>query len=104
MSTSIEIRRENDEPAKIKVTKDGTTWEVTEDQLDQLPEDVRAAVRNALGQGGGIQGLWIEPRDESWTKMNERLDEMRQQMQKMLEELHQLREHQAKPEGDSIDA
>ncbi len=104
MRINIEIRRENDEPAKIKVTKDDTTWEITEDQLDQLPEDVRGAVRNALGQGGGQGMILIQPGEAPWPGMNERLDEMHRQMKKMFEELQHLRRDQPDEEDDSIDA
>lgn len=105
MQMSIEISRKNDEPAKIKVTKDETTWEITEDQIDQLPEEVQGAVRNALGQRG-LPGATIlmQPDDVPWPKMNERLDEMHQQMEKMFEELRQLRQQQPEEQKDTIDA
>ena len=43
-NTSIHIERIGDGPMKIRVKRDGDTWEVSRDSLDQLPEDVRAYV------------------------------------------------------------
>jgi hypothetical protein len=46
---SISITKKGDEPAKIRVERDGKTWDVTEDKLDELPEDVRPHVHQFLG-------------------------------------------------------
>lgn len=45
---SIEIKKENDEPAKITVKRGQDSWEVTEDSLDLLPEDLREPVKRHL--------------------------------------------------------
>ena len=44
----IEIRRENNNPAKITVTKDKEKWEVTENELGKLPEQIRPQVEQML--------------------------------------------------------
>ena len=49
--TRVTVTRENDAPAKITVEKDGQKWEVSEGELDKLPEDVRPAVKGMLGGG-----------------------------------------------------
>lgn len=49
--TRVTVTRQNDVPAKITVEKDGQKWEVSEGELDQLPEDVRPAVKGMLGGG-----------------------------------------------------
>ena len=41
----ITIRKEGKAPARIEVRRDGESWEVTEDEIDQLPEDLRAMVK-----------------------------------------------------------
>jgi len=46
---SIQINKTGDTAAKIKVTLDGKTWEVTEENLEKLPENVRAHVKRTLG-------------------------------------------------------
>ena len=49
--TRITVTRQHEGPAKIIVEKDGQKWEVTEDEMDKLPEDVRPAVKGMLGGG-----------------------------------------------------
>ena len=66
---SIEIKRDGDAPAQIKVTRDGETWDVTEENLDVLPEDVRPHIQHSLGgfgfgprgQGLRLKALQIHP-------------------------------------------
>lgn len=53
---SITIRKEGGTPAKISVKKDDKEWEVAEDKVGELPEDVRPHVQQLLGQHG-VQGL-----------------------------------------------
>ncbi len=48
-NTSVTITKQGDQPAKIVVTRDDEKWEVTEDQLDKLPEDIRTHVARMLG-------------------------------------------------------
>jgi hypothetical protein len=45
---SISISKEKDQPAKITVTREGKTYETTQDRLDVLPKDVRALVERML--------------------------------------------------------
>jgi len=52
---SIQINKSGEEPAKIKVTRDGKSWEVTEKELGKLPEDIRPHIKRMLsGQAGAI--------------------------------------------------
>ena len=46
---TISITKKSDEPAKIHVEKDGKTWDVTEEKLGDLPEDLRSHVQQFLG-------------------------------------------------------
>jgi hypothetical protein len=48
--TSITITREGKNPAKISVKRDAGTWDITEDDLSKLPEDVRPLVERMLGR------------------------------------------------------
>lgn len=47
---SITITREGAQPATITVTRDDETWELTEEDLGELPNEVRALVQRSLGQ------------------------------------------------------
>lgn len=64
-NTSVTITRAEEGPAKIVVKKDGKTWEVNEDELDKLPDDVRQIVKGMLGRrpaiafpGGNLRLDW----------------------------------------------
>jgi PDZ domain len=103
---SISISRQNDEPARITIKRGDETWEVTEDRLDELPEDLRPFVKRMAGQGGGMpRGFTFEIPDmpaipklpegldgERWDEMEERIEDMRQKMEKMLEQMQDLRD------------
>jgi membrane-associated protease RseP (regulator of RpoE activity) len=49
-NVAITITKSGDEPAKITVKRDEKSWEVAEDKIDELPEDLRKLVRSFLGQ------------------------------------------------------
>jgi len=46
----ISITRDGDGPAKIHVERDGKEWDVTDDKLMDLPEDVRSQVEQMLSK------------------------------------------------------
>ncbi len=46
----VTITREGDEPANVVVKKDDQQWEITENELDKLPRDVRPHVERMLGR------------------------------------------------------
>ncbi len=52
-NTKISVARENDEPAIITVERGDKKWEVTEDKIAELPQDVQPAVRRLLGSKPG---------------------------------------------------
>ncbi|MBC8356774.1 MAG: PDZ domain-containing protein [Planctomycetes bacterium] len=45
---SIDVSRENDDPANITVKRDNETWKITENEIDELPEELREYVRRRL--------------------------------------------------------
>ena len=47
---SVTITKEGDQPAKIVVKQGDKTWEVADDKLSDLPEDVRGHVEGMLGR------------------------------------------------------
>jgi hypothetical protein len=44
----IQIRKDNDKPARIEVKRNGKQWSVTEKEIDKLPAAIRQRVREAL--------------------------------------------------------
>ena len=49
---TVRINKESDgKPAKIHVKRDDKEWEVTEDKLGDLPDDVRPVIERMLGKG-----------------------------------------------------
>jgi hypothetical protein len=48
---TIKIERHGKEPAKIAVNRGDEKWEITEDQLENLPADLRPLVERSLGSG-----------------------------------------------------
>lgn len=115
---SIAISRKNDEPAKITIKRGDESWEVTEDRLDELPEDIRPFVKRMVGKGIGpqafsltlpdIPGIPHMPGidDQRWQGMEERMEDMRQKIEQMLQQMEQLQEQpdQAAGEIESEDA
>ncbi|MBP87483.1 MAG: hypothetical protein CMJ64_12285 [Planctomycetaceae bacterium] len=49
---TINITKENDEPAKITVKRGEDSWDITEDSLDKLPDDLRERVERHLRRPG----------------------------------------------------
>lgn len=47
---TIEVRKHGKEPAKIEVKQGDKSWTVTDDKLDELPEEVRKHVKALLGR------------------------------------------------------
>jgi len=58
----MQVERNGDGPANIKVQHDGKSWEVSEDDLDDLPEEVRPMVEGMLnGNRGSLHGMMVAP-------------------------------------------
>ncbi len=51
---SVTITRSGGEPGKIIVKKDDQAWEISDKELDKLPDDVRPHVERMLGRGAAI--------------------------------------------------
>jgi len=64
---SIQINKEGDKPAKIHVKKDDKEWDVTEDKLDELPNDVKEHVKQYLSRPMGFNMQFRAPAASSAT-------------------------------------
>jgi membrane-associated protease RseP (regulator of RpoE activity) len=67
---TITITKKGDEPAKIVVKRDGQSWEVSENELEKLPADIRPYVEQMLRGGGPT--IWGDT-SEPGPKRGERL-------------------------------
>jgi hypothetical protein len=54
----VKINKEGTKPAEIHVERDGKSWEVTEEKLNELPEDIRGHVEQMLGRKGSTAWLY----------------------------------------------
>jgi hypothetical protein len=110
---SISVTRSGNQPAMITVKKNGDTWEVTEDNLGELPEGVRPHVETMLGGNGidlhvfrglngknNLPGMNLPRMDMPFEKMRE---EMQRNFQQMFQEIEELRGN-IKPHADESDA
>lgn len=63
---SITIKKTGKQPAQITVEKGNDKWQVSEEELDNLPEDVRGHVRRMVGPTAfrawspGVKNIWLK--------------------------------------------
>jgi hypothetical protein len=103
---SITITRSGKQPAKITVTRDKDHWEVTENELDKLPADVRSHVERLLGGGpnatfglfrgeAGAPGAPLAavplPEVRPDVRLEKRLEVLERRLEQMHETLDELR-------------
>ena len=67
---SVSINKQDDSPSKIVVKHEDKTWEITEDELDELPADIQAHVQRMLGRGSGVTPLRLKAFRTSDTDIN----------------------------------
>jgi membrane-associated protease RseP (regulator of RpoE activity) len=105
---SISVSRSGKQPAKIAVTRGKDHWEVTENELDKLPADVRPHVERLLGRGGnagyflfrdGLNYLPGGPRSGAGAevrpdvRLEKRLEMLERRLEQMHKALDELRGH-----------
>lgn len=61
-TVEVKISKESEKPAKITIKQGDQVQELTEDQLDKLPEELRGWVQSALT---GNKSKWLELKDRS---------------------------------------
>ena len=122
---SVSVHRQGDAPAEITVKRGDEVWELTEDQLDQLPEDLRPHVLGMTGAQGGpfrmeidkaLEGLQVPELDvlteegrlrfapeggiRGFTPPDDAGRGIRQRLERLEEELRGLRERLLPPESE----
>jgi len=112
-NVSIAITRSGTEPAKIVVKRGDEKWEITENQLDKLPADLRPYVEQMLGRGPGAgRGMRFDfvpdsvppaPALQPQPKpLEKRMEKMLEDMNRRIERLEKLFEQgpaEKKPEA-----
>jgi len=105
---SVTITKQGDKPAKIVAKKDDKTWELTEDDLDQLPDEIRPHVEAMLGRvppdpglGGRIEAFdflpdWgnqsdVQPMLPPESRIEKRMEELNRRMEQLRKSIDQMR-------------
>jgi hypothetical protein len=99
---SVTITKEGESPAKIVVKQGDKTWEVTEDKLSDLPDEVRKHVAPMVRPGGGVweKSMRLPPPAERFElelprpgperRLERQVDELRKQLEELNKKLEEL--------------
>jgi hypothetical protein len=117
---AVTIKKQGNEPAEIVVKRNDEKWEITEENVEDLPDDIRPHVARLLGRGR-VQGLRLGPRggplqfrpefdldalrerQEQRIRLPERtmsLEELRQQFEQLRKEVDTLKEERLEETED----
>lgn len=108
---SVSITKQGDEPAKIVVKRGDEKWELTEDELDKLPADIRPHVERMLGRVPKLDFRVFAPeerllrplplpRPQVAEELEKRLDQMQQQLEELRRSLRELRQRRGHEQQD----
>lgn len=124
-NVSLTITKQGDEPAKIVVKRGEETWEVTENELEKLPPDIRRHVEGVLGHvvspvsppwflrfGVDVPDWWDDPSENPMLQeaprerfnLQQRLDRMEKRIEQLRESFEQLRKGRSEqPKGETAE-
>ncbi len=104
----VHIRKEGNTPAKIVVERNDKKWEISEDKLNELPDDVRPHVESLLGRmpmpkfdveidGASVAeaipfNIPLPPQGELGRQIEERLESMSRSIEQMRKQLNEIRD------------
>ena len=94
----IVVTRHGNRPARIEVRHGDRQWEVTEEQLDQLPPDIRMHVERPLGwvlEGPAAKAAMsnlMPPATQTDDPLQKRLDELNSRVDALFESIENLKE------------
>ena len=104
---SVNIYREGKKPAKITVKKGSHTWDLAENELDKLPEDIRREVEPLVGgplrinlkdleapvtiTGPTLGDVFSHKRAELEDRVEQRIDEMNKRLDEMRSKIGEMR-------------
>lgn len=101
-NVTITTTRQGHQPARIRVSRGEQNWEVTENELDKLPGDLRPYVERMLGRGtAGLASDYVGPKLDAPcmepappANIEKRLEEMNRQLEDLRRSLEELRAKQ----------
>jgi hypothetical protein len=99
---TVSVTRQGEKPATIVVKRDDQKWEITEKELDKLPNDIRPYVERMLGRGFTLEslslpheklgtGLPAPPKVVLQPRLEKQIDEMRQRLEQTRKRLEEAR-------------
>ena len=108
---SVAITKAGDEPARIVVKKGDEKWEVTEEELDKLPDEIRPHVERMLGRVPPVAPDQVKPLDfvPDWSippgieipspeRLEKRMEEMNRRIEELRKSLDEMRPRLKAPE------
>ena len=105
-NVTIKIQKEGEHPAELAVTRGDQTWNVKEDDLSALPDDLRPYVERMLGKAGAIGRLPLGGEAfapfslERDGRLEKRLDELKGRVDELRQTVEELRKNREdKPRG-----
>lgn len=96
-NSSVTVTKQGEEPAKISVRVDGKSYDVTEDNLKDLPPEVRSFVEPILRADRmrekvrGAIGEIPERIERARTEHRDSFEQLREDLERMRKEMEQLR-------------
>ncbi|MBA2113023.1 PDZ domain-containing protein [Bremerella alba] len=96
----IRVEKQGDGPANLHIERDGKSWDVTEESIDELPEDLRPVAKRYLAQGAG-GNIIISGQDVPFVELQEMMKDMgrqglpgdanfEQRMQQEMKQMHEM--------------
>lgn len=96
----IRVEKKGDGPTNLHIEREGKSWDVTEANIDDLPEDLRPIAKRYLAQGAVGNNIIIGGQDVPFIELQEMMKDMGPQgfpgnadfEQRMQEEMKQMHE------------
>lgn len=120
-NTTVSISKKGEQPAKITVTRDNEKWEITENELDKLPADLRPHVERMLGRVAAAPGPagrgespkppraappdqpGAAPERRIEQRLERQMEQMNQRIEQLQKSIHEMRERLPKQMEDRIE-
>lgn len=112
----IRVEKKGDGPTNLHIEREGKSWDVTEENIDELPEDLRPIAKRYLAQGAAGNNIIIGGQDVPFIELQEmikdmgpqglpgnadfekRIQEEMKQMHEMIRKMHERMERMPVPQ------